>query len=394
MNEQGMTVCALLFFAVLSSGCNDPNATTSGSGSGGGATTGSGGGTTTGSDAVPQKETDTAAAMKCAPGYTCYAQPAEHVIWAMKDDGNLYGPDCSTVCAEALSQSCDYHACDEGRPVEHKDKESFMEIAAGLGFTCKDGGCWGSVAPGEGMYLVSTATDAVDGSKTCYFPDETTHSCSTAPGNANCFGERYSTVCPCVVKPLDEACPWSCPPNNTTRAVWKTAGTSCVERVNYWRRKACEEGWVECPPAGLPPMVECTACDECANSEAQWDSTHGAHASFTRCGELVQGEGGGATCADVIDAFVSERKPDKDGILRCEGHCGPILAPGCRTFSWGRAADSDFHTLNWDSCNVTACQDYCTTHPGECFTHDMSPSLTCEDPELNKEPGPQGMTCK
>ena len=30
-----------------------------------------------------------------------------------------------------------------------------------------------------------------------------------------------------------------------------------------------------------------------------------------------KGEGGGQTCADVIDAFVSERAPDENGIVRC-----------------------------------------------------------------------------
>ena len=60
---------------------------------------------------------------------------------------------------------------------------------------------------------------------------------------------------------------------------------------------------MECPPAGLPPMAECTACHECSNSEADYDQANEAHASFGRCGESAQGEGGGATCADVIDAF-------------------------------------------------------------------------------------------
>ncbi|MEN9580668.1 MAG: hypothetical protein RJA70_3677 [Pseudomonadota bacterium] len=336
----------------------------------------------------------TANGVKCAAGYTCSADPGSGVVWVIKNDGNVNGPNCQNVCEGALSQNCEYRACDEGRPVEYPDMAAFAEIAEGLGFTCREGGCWDSESPAEGLYLVSIATDEKDGSKSCYFPKETQLSCSVHPGNANCFGERYSAVCPCVPKALDQACQYECPPHNTTRAVWKTSGTSCLERINYWRKKACEDGWVECPPAGLPPMSECTACHECTNSEAQTDSKAGAHASFTRCGELVQGEGGGATCADVIDGFVSERAADAAGVVRCTGHCGPIVAPGCQTFSWGKAKDSDFHTLNWGNCNVQACEGYCTDNPDACFTHATSPSLQCDDPEVGKEPGPQRLTCR
>jgi len=330
-------------------------------------------------DADTDSDTDANGDAFCASGFTCTDQPASDVVWVMKNDGNVNGPNCRSVCEQALSGRNVYHACDEGRPVEATDIASFEDVAASLGFTCRPGGCWDSVAPGEGMIMVSIDVDAADGSRTCYFPEQTTHSCLTDPGNANCFGERYATVCPCVVKPLEEACEWECPPNNATVATWNTEGTSCLERINYWRKKACEDGWVECPPAGLPPMVECTACHECANSQAQYDSTNGAHSSFTRCGEFVQGEGGGATCADVIDSFVSERAPDAEGIIRCEGHCGPIVAHGCQTFHWGKAADSNFHTLNWGNCDATTCQNYCTDNAADCFTVETSPSMTCEN---------------
>jgi hypothetical protein len=349
----------------------------------------------TSSDASTNTGSVTENGVRCAGGYACYGEAGSDLVWVIKNDGNLYGPTCREVCESALSQNCSYRACDDGRAVQATDIAGFAPIAAGLGFTCRPGACWSSVSPVEGaaLYLVSIETDATNGSKACYFPSQTKLSCSSVPGNANCFGERYSSVCPCVPKALDQACTWQCPPNNTTRAVWKTSGTSCLARINYWRKKACEDGWVECPPAGLPPMAECTACHECSNSEADFDSKNGAHASFTRCGELVQGEGGGATCADVIDGFVSERAPGADGVVRCTGHCGPIVAPGCRTFSWGRARNSDFHTLNWDGCNVDACQGYCTNHLADCFTVATSPSMTCDDPDVGNEPGPLRLTC-
>jgi hypothetical protein len=141
-------------------------------------------------------------------------------------------------------------------------------------------------------------------------------------------------------------------------------------------------------------MVECTACHECANSEAEYDADNGAHASFGRCGENVQGEGGGATCADVIDSFVSERAPDEDGVMRCQGHCGPIVAEGCQTFFWGKDRDSGFHTLNWRSCNVEQCQSYCDDNPDDCFTHETSPSGECDDPDSGAEPGPVVEGCE
>ena len=330
---------------------------------------------------------------KCKEGYTCWPDPDNDVVWVMKNDGNVNGPSCKSVCEGGLDDNCEFNACDHGRPIAYPDMASFAPVAEGMGFNCREGGCWDSEAPAEGLYLVSIE-QAEDGSRSCYFPTETTSSCDTHPGNANCFGERYAAVCPCVPKELDQACEWECPPNNTTRATWKTDGTSCLERINYWRARACEEGWVECPPAGLPPMVECTACHECANSEAQYDSENGAHASFGRCGERVQGEGGGATCADVIDSFISERAPDENGVMRCQGHCGPIVASGCQTFFWGKARDSNFHTLNWRSCNVDTCTSYCADNPGECFTHETSPDpTTCDDPDLGATANPSIAAC-
>ena len=369
------------------SGGTSNGGTSSGGGTSGGASGGGGSPVT-----CPDGATD-CPDLTCAEGYTCTADPEDDVIWVMKNDGNVNGPTCRKVCEAALPDNCAYHACDQGRPLKYTDMPSFAKIAEGLGFECREGGCWDSEAPSKGQILVSIKTND-KGSKSCYFPTETEHSCNDHPGNANCFGERYASVCPCVAKPLDQACEWECPPTNTTRPVWKTSGTSCLERINYWRKRACEEGWVECPPAGLPPMAECTACHECTNSEAAWDKKNGAHDSFKRCGESAQGEGGGQTCADVIDSFVAERAADEDGVMRCQGHCGPILRPGCQTFSWGKDKDSGFHTLNWGGCNPDKCQSYCDDNPGDCYTVPTSPSSTCDDPTDGAEPGPDIKACQ
>jgi hypothetical protein len=96
----------------------------------------------------------------------------------------------------------------------------------------------------------------------------------------------------------------------------------------------------------------------------------------------------------VIDSFVAERAPDGDGVMRCTGHCGPIVASGCQTFFWGKARNSGFHTLNWRSCNVEQCRAYCDDNPGDCFTHATSPDMTCDDPALDAEPNPEVLICQ
>jgi hypothetical protein len=318
--------------------------------------------------------------IECAAEYDCFEDPNEDLIWVRKVDANvLYGPTCSDQCEQALSQNTDFYACDGDRRAFKNDSD-FQYVADGLGITCTGYTCW-EEAPGTGLVLT---TGGAAGEKHCWYPAEDTFSCHTAPGNANCFNERFSPICPCVPKPLDEACVWDAPPNNPRVANWDDIedGTTCLARINYWRKKACEDGWVECPPAGLPPMTECVCCHECANSEALYDSENGAHSSFQRCGEMVQGEGGGSTCANVIDSFISERAADADGVMRCTGHCGPIVKQGCQTFHWGRT-DGGFHTLNWRACNTDKCQGYCENpNSNECFQladESLRPDTQCCD---------------
>jgi len=190
------------------------------------------------------------------------------------------------------------------------------------------------------------------------------------------------------VKPLDQACEWSCPEHSAPVAKWPEnveTGTSCLERINYWREKACEDGWPECPPAGLPPIVECTSCHQCANTQSEYDAIHGAHASFTRCGEFVQGSGGGQNCADVIDSFVAERE-QTGGI--CTGHCGPIVKAGCNEFHWGRTEEPNsagyFHyTLNWGNCGTDTCDNHCDSVAGTddaCFASGIDTPSCSNDP--------------
>jgi len=324
----------------------------------------------------------------CAPGYTCYEETPTRV-WVVKTGGNLNGPNCATECANALCPSGTFYICDASRTVV--SGVAFNSVATGLGLSCTTGGCWGS-STGAQMMWVSTGNGT---SKTCYFPGNVsgTYDCSLSPGNSNCFGERYSLVCPCTPSTLEKACPWQSPPANTALASWplSSSSTSCLDRINYWRQKACADGWPECPPCGLPPMVECVACHDCANSQADYDSANSAHASFTRCGDLSQGEGGGTNCANLIDSFVAERQVynDSNGQVVCRGHCAPIVDSGCQTFFWGVTVNG-FYTIDWGTCNPTACNAYCndptkTQAGGVCRTDNWSYIAPAPSPMPNSE---------
>jgi len=295
----------------------------------------------------------------CNDPYTCWKDEVADIVWVM--GGDIF-EDCKSSCERALDEYPDFYACKSDQPI-HTDANSFEPISTGMGFSCIGNGC--DFEPSGGLWI--DRTDNCE--RTCAFPtSDGVYDCNHKVGNANCFSERYTLPCPCNIKLLDEACEWSCPDHSAPVAPWpeNEEGTSCLERVNYWRKIACEEGWPECPPAGLPPYVECTSCHECANTQSEYDAIFGSHASFTRCGEMSQGSGGGRTCADVIDAFVSERE-DTDGF--CQGHCGPIVSPGCNTFHWGRTEEPNgagfYHfTLNWGNCNTGKCDAHCESVEG------------------------------
>lgn len=317
----------------------------------------------------------------CSEGYTCASDPTTPgLVWVMRNAGNVNGPTCKKVCEDALLHTPNvYHACNSSART-FRDAASFAPIASSLGFTCERGACFDGKAPGVGLQLVSIKGNLT---RKCYYPEEMTFSCTTHPGNANCFGERYSSICPCTAVPLENACTWSCP-NSPATPKFPTNGataTSCIDRINYWRKRACDEGWVECPPAGLPPMTECTGCNRCANSQALYDNKHGGHKSFRRCGERVQGVGFHENCAKVIDSFISERA-NVSGVMRCQGHCGPIVKHGCQTFSFGHSDGTTSppsargtYVLNWRSCNKEVCEGYCNNPTSnECFSTPVSPS--------------------
>ncbi len=175
-----------------------------------------------------------------------------------------------------------------------------------------------------------------------------------------------------------DSCVWESPPNYPAEPSFPTDGGtsgSCIDRINYWRARACEEGWSNCPASGiLPPMTECTCCNQCANAQAQYNSVNGAHSMVFNCGEFAQGEAGGDTCADAIDSFMEEIEYDSNGIPYCpdDRHCTPIVAEGCQTFSWGVNEAGDYWSLNYNyyaGCVADECNAYCNNPDSgkECF---------------------------
>ncbi len=80
---------------------------------------GTGGDSGTGPDAG----TLTNNGLKCAPDYTCYAVPGSDLVWAMKNDGNVNGPDCTDVCMNALSQICAYYALRRARSGRRRGRD-------------------------------------------------------------------------------------------------------------------------------------------------------------------------------------------------------------------------------------------------------------------------------
>ena len=257
--------------------------------------------------------------LECEEGYDCYTDPTTNVVWVRKHTASSSGPTCKQVCEQSLFNNNEFYTCDITQQLYH-NYDSFKSIADGLNFTCKTGNCGGTT--GAKQIRVSRGLATGD-EKECFFPRDDitgTFSCDSHPGNANCFGRRYTLICPCVSKPLHQACSWTTPPYYPVEfgLDWGERGAnvnnaSCLDRINWWRKKACDEGWPECPKQvsnilpyiisyinptmlilykGLPPMTECICGHRCANSQSEYDRQFGAHKSFKRCA-IANSQGSG-----------------------------------------------------------------------------------------------------
>ena len=297
----------------------------------------------------------------CADGFTCWDDGAG-TIWVKRDAG-ARGWSCAATCEHALCGTGDFHVCDHNR-VLPRTLDEFEPIYTGLGVECREHTCPWYIAHAAAIQHNNGA-----GSKPmCPLPDSDEHAkvdCFKDMGNANCASARYSFACPCIARELENACFW---PDTSaiqpTIAAWPTEEEvdegGCLARVNYWRKRACDEGWPECPPCGLPPMSECVGCHECMNTKADtnfdsFDAGTGYHASNGRCGGSNENNGGGsqASCGAWIDNFLRNAEGN------CHTHCNQFLAEGCTTMKWGKKPDNNRHTLQFYNCNEETCSDYC-----------------------------------
>ncbi|CAB9522586.1 expressed unknown protein [Seminavis robusta] len=139
----------------------------------------------------------------CTPGFSCWENEAG-LLWA-KYDGEAGGMDCNEVCFTAFSGNPMFHTCKEGVPAPNT-VNGLSSVATGLGFDCtgnpnKPNQCWGGMSPPtlNGTILVSASDQT---SKNCYTPTEGTISCNQVVDGANCYGELFSSVCPCMAEEL------------------------------------------------------------------------------------------------------------------------------------------------------------------------------------------------
>eukprot|EP01084_Bolivina_argentea_P087734 158459_1 len=134
--------------------------------------------------------------LACQMGYTCYEDISRLVIWVKKDDGNIHSPTCKKVCEDALLNI--NSTCISNQPPIF-DIPSFSDIATGLNFSCLSGDCWNGISPTEAAGLMLVTYNIPN--EKCYFPAPDYNqslSCTTVPGNSNCFGDRFSIICPCT----------------------------------------------------------------------------------------------------------------------------------------------------------------------------------------------------
>ncbi|CAB9508519.1 expressed unknown protein [Seminavis robusta] len=139
----------------------------------------------------------------CAPGFSCWENDSG-LLWA-KYNGEASGMDCNEVCFTAFSGNPMFHTCKEGVPAP-STINGLTAVMDGLGFDCrgnpnKPNPCWGGMSPPTlgGTILISAGDQT---SKNCYVPTESTLSCGQVVDGANCYGELFSSVCPCMEEEL------------------------------------------------------------------------------------------------------------------------------------------------------------------------------------------------
>lgn len=117
----------------------------------------------------------------------CHHDSSSGILWAT----GLEGPTCEQTCNLAGAKQTSYQ-CDSSTKISSYGDVSELLHEFG-GFECQPGNCWDGHSPVEFNGAVFSLS-----SKKCYYPDSSkAYGCDEKLGNANCFGDRFSQLCPC-----------------------------------------------------------------------------------------------------------------------------------------------------------------------------------------------------
>mmetsp|Transcript_15749 Transcript_15749/g.23861 ORF Transcript_15749/g.23861 Transcript_15749/m.23861 type:complete len:203 (+) Transcript_15749:1318-1926(+) len=132
----------------------------------------------------------------------CWRDTDSDILWAY----GVGGEDCHSTCSLAGATPSAYQ-CDETTPIDG-GLAQVSDIMSNFGpntynandpgeFTCNLGRCWSGTSSRQ-IAIYEYRSD-------CYVPTNTdVYVCGSKFGNANCYGERFNQVCPCV-----PGCSWA-----------------------------------------------------------------------------------------------------------------------------------------------------------------------------------------
>lgn len=120
----------------------------------------------------------------------CHHDSSSGILW-VTGLGGPWAQTCNEVCGLAGATQTSYH-CDSSVRISSYSEVSELLHEFG-GFECQPGNCFDGKSPAEFNGAVYSLA-----SNRCYFPDGSKeYSCDAKCGNANCFGDRFSQMCPC-----------------------------------------------------------------------------------------------------------------------------------------------------------------------------------------------------
>ena len=125
----------------------------------------------------------------------CWNDKVNGILWAYGVGGGTCHSTCSLAGATPASFMCDVNTPNDGGFDQVKKIMENFENPYNSGdtgeFTCEKGSCWGGETSRQ--ILIHEANS------NCYSSDSDQYTCDLEIGNANCFGERFNQVCPCIL---------------------------------------------------------------------------------------------------------------------------------------------------------------------------------------------------